>query len=156
MLVSCATSCAKSTDDTFRSANHMAIICKCKNELQERKSIINEVKLKSIVVDEMPCDNRMTILRGKDTGQWLLILPSKVNSMELSTQEFRDSLLLHYARSPGDLPSHCDGCGQKFSVRHALECKKGGLVTSRQDEIWDELSDLLSKAFIYPRFATNP
>jgi hypothetical protein len=33
-----------------------------------------------------------------------------------------------------------------FSVPHALECKKGGLVISRHNEIRDELSDLASKA----------
>jgi hypothetical protein len=42
--------------------------------------------------------------------------------------------------------THCDGCLQKFSVRHALECKTGGLVISRHNEIRDELSDLASKA----------
>jgi hypothetical protein len=49
-------------------------------------------------------------------------------------------------QSPGDLQSHCDGCGAKFSVRHGLECKKGGLVISRHNEIRDELSYLASKA----------
>jgi hypothetical protein len=49
----------------------------------------------------------------------------------------------------------CDGCQQKFSVRHALECKRGGLVISRHNEIWDELSDLASKAFSPQQFATN-
>jgi hypothetical protein len=44
------------------------------------------------------------------------------------------------------LPPFCDGCNQKFSTRHALECKKGGLVISRHNEIRDELSDLASKA----------
>jgi hypothetical protein len=36
-------------------------------------------------------------------------------------REFRDALLfLRYGRSPGDLPSHCDGCGQKFTIQHML------------------------------------
>jgi hypothetical protein len=70
------------------------------------------------------------------------VLPSTVNGTELSAAEFRDALLLRYARSPPDLPSQCDGCLQKFSIRHALECKTGGLVI----EIQDELSDLASKA----------
>jgi hypothetical protein len=38
------------------------------------------------------------------------------------------------------------GSNHKFNVRHALECKKGGLVISRYNEIRDELSDLASKA----------
>jgi hypothetical protein len=75
-------------------------------------------------------------------------VPSTVNGTELSRQEFRDALLLRYGRTPGDLQSHCDGCGQKFSVRHGLECKKGGNVISRHNEIRDELSDLASKALI--------
>jgi hypothetical protein len=44
------------------------------------------------------------------------------------------------------LPSHCDGCGQNFSVQHALECKKGGNVISRHNEIRDELADLATKS----------
>jgi hypothetical protein len=73
-------------------------------------------------------------------------LPSTVNGMELSAPEFRDAFLLRYARCPPDLPSHCDGCLQKFSVWHALECKTGGLVIFRHNEIRDELSDLATKA----------
>jgi hypothetical protein len=95
----------------------------------------------------MSCDNRRTILRGKETGQWLLVLSLTVNGTELSAQEFRDALLLQYARCPSDLPIQCDGCQQKFSVHHALECKRGGLVFSQHNEIRDELSDLASKAF---------
>jgi hypothetical protein len=58
----------------------------------------------------------------------------------------RDALLLRSALSPGNLQSHCDGCGQKFSVRRAHACKNGGLVISRHNEIRDKL--LNSNAFI--------
>jgi hypothetical protein len=72
------------------------------------------------------------------------VLPSTVNGTELS----RDALLLWYAtRGPPDLPPFCDGCNQKCSVCHALECKKDGLVISRHNEIRrDKLSNLASKA----------
>jgi hypothetical protein len=46
---------------------------------------------------------------------------------------------------PPDLPPLCDGRNQKFSVLHALECKEGGLVISRHNEIRDELINLPSK-----------
>jgi hypothetical protein len=72
--------------------------------------------------------------------------PFTVNGTKLLAQEFRDSILLRYARTPADLLTRCDECDQKFSVRHALECKKGGLVISRHNEIQDELVDLASKA----------
>jgi hypothetical protein len=94
----------------------------------------------------LDCDTRRTILLGKEIGQWLSVMPSTLNGTELSAQEFRDTLLLRHARIPGDLPSHCDGCGAKFDVRHALECKVGGLVILRHNEINKELCDLASKA----------
>jgi hypothetical protein len=96
----------------------------------------------------MSCDNRRTILRGKETGQWLLVLTLTVNSTELSAQEFRDALLLRYAHCPPDLPIQYNGSQQKFTIRHALECKRGGLVISRHNEIQDELSDLASRAYL--------
>jgi hypothetical protein len=116
-----------------------------KSELKERSNANYDKELKSIM-ENMSCDERRAILRGQSTGQWLSVLPSTVNGTELSAQEFRDSLLLRYGRSPPDLPTHCDGCSKKFSVRHALECKKGGLVISRHNEIRDELCDLASRA----------
>jgi hypothetical protein len=90
----------------------------------------------------------ISVERGKQTGQWLSVTPSAFNGTELSAQEFRDALLLRYRRSPGDLPSQCDGCGQKFSIQHALECKNGGSVIKRHNEIRDELADIAAKAFI--------
>ena len=39
-----------------------------------------------------------------------------------------------------------NGCGQAFSVQHAMTCKKGGLVIIRHNEIGDELADIASKA----------
>jgi hypothetical protein len=98
------------------------------------------------ILTELPCDSQRTIRRGKETGLWLTTLPSTVNGTELSAQEFRDQLLIRYARSPGDLPSHCDGCGQTFSVQNAMTCKNGGLVIIRHNEIGDELADIATKA----------
>jgi hypothetical protein len=69
-----------------------------------------------------------------------------LNGTELLAQEFRDALLLRHARTPGNLPSHCDGCSAKFDVRHALEYKVGGFVIVRHNEINEELCDLASKA----------
>mmetsp|Transcript_11535 Transcript_11535/g.16929 ORF Transcript_11535/g.16929 Transcript_11535/m.16929 type:complete len:128 (+) Transcript_11535:2395-2778(+) len=71
-------------------------------------------------------------------------------------QEFRDALFLRYGRSPGDLPSHCDGCGQKFTIQHALECKKGGKVILRHYELRDEIGNLAAKAFIPSAIRNEP
>ena len=151
--------------DEFRSTDHTKVIREVKAELKLRNAAKNESCLKDLT-SKMSHLNKRTILRGKETGQWLSVLPSTVNGTELSAQEFRDALLLRNARCPPDLPTECDGCQQTFSVRHALECKKGGLVISRHNEIRDELSDLAIKAFtnsavrdepkIHPSRASEP
>jgi hypothetical protein len=117
--------------ESFSSADHQSL----------RKAVTAEIKTR-----HLDYDTRRTILRGKETGQWLSVMPSTLNGTKLSAQEFRDTLLLRHERTPGDLPSHCDGCGAKFDVRHALECKVGGLIILRHNEINEELCDLASKA----------
>ena len=59
---------------------------------------------------------------------------------------------------PSNLPTSCDGCGEskKFYVNQALDCKKGGLVTARHDEILDELRDLLAHVFSPSRIRYEP
>jgi hypothetical protein len=92
-------------------------------------------------------DTRRTIQsRGKDTGMWLSISPSTVNGTELSAQEF----------PPPDVPTHCNGCYKSLDLRHALECKKGGLVICRHNEIKDKLVALTAKAFTHSAIHDEP
>jgi hypothetical protein len=126
-------------------ADHKAASREVRPELKPRKKAKDDSELKSII-SKLPCDLCRTILRGMVTSQWISFMPSTVNGTVLSAQEYRDVFLLRYGRCPGDLQPHCDGWGQKFSIRHALECKKGGNVISRHNEIRDELADLAAKA----------
>ena len=66
---------------------------------------------------------------------------------DLSATEFRDSLALRYHRPLLRLPALCDGCGSQFSTGHGLDCRKGGLVIQRHNEIRDALGDLASIAY---------
>lgn len=43
-----------------------------------------------------------------------------------------------------DLPSHCV-CGDKFTVGHALSCKKGGFVAQRHDGVRNLLTTFIDK-----------
>jgi hypothetical protein len=132
---------------TFSTADHLSVRTEVFAELSKRKDAVYTERLASSLVP-MPPDTRRTIRRGKETGMWLTLAPSTVNGTELSAQEFRDHLYLRYDMRPPDLPTHCDGCLAKFDMCHALQCKKGGLVIMRHNEIKDELCDLLTKALV--------
>ena len=69
------------------------------------------------------------------TSAWLIVMPIACHHFELSPVEFRDALSLRYHRPLLKTPAHCDGCGEEFSFQHALDCKKGGLVTQRHNEV---------------------
>ena len=90
------------------------------------------------------------------TGAWLTVQPSTVNGTELGAQEWRNNLLLRYGINPTDLPTHCNGYHAKFSISHALDCKKGGLVTARHNELREEVADLAGKAFTPSHVRDNP
>lgn len=105
---------------------------------------------------------RRQISTGQHTGLWLSSAPSIYHATVLSSEEFRDRLYLRYSRTPPSLPEQCDGCGNKNSVSHSLQCKLGGLVTKRHNEIKMELINLFQHAFGHsavrdePRITTGP
>ena len=84
---------------------------------------------------------------AKKTGAWLTVQPSIVNGTELGEQAWRDDLSLRYGLDPPDLPKYCDVCNAKFTICHALNCNRGGLVTARHNELRDGVADLDGKAF---------
>ncbi len=130
----------------FRSADHVSTMTSARAEMRLRKLSDSDAKLATIL-SPLSNDRRRTIKRGQHTGAWLSALPSPVNGTELSAQEFRDAVSMRYGITPSDLPAFCDGCDARFSLQHALGCKKGGLVIFRHNEIRDELIHLAGKAF---------
>ena len=71
-------------------------------------------------------------------------MPLARSQFDLSPQEFRDGLALRYRKPLLSLSSVCDGCGAPFSIEHALDCRFGGLVTHRHNEVRDAFGDLAS------------
>jgi hypothetical protein len=130
----------------FRSADHVSTMTSARAEMRLRKLSDSDTKLTTIV-SPLSKDRRRTIKRRQHTGAWLSALPSTVNGTELSAQEFRDAVSMRYGITPSDLPSFWDSCDARFSLQHALGCKKGGLVIFRHNEIQDELIHLAEKAF---------
>ena len=81
---------------------------------------------------------------------------SIVNGTELGAQECRDALFLRYGLEPPGLPTHCNGFQAKFSIIHAIDCKKGSLVTARHNELRDGVEDLAGKVFTPSLVRDNP
>ena len=70
----------------------------------------------------------------KGASSWLNVLPLKSQNYSLDKDSFRVALFIRYGLPIKRLPSVCV-CGNKFSVEHALNCKKGGFITSRHNEL---------------------
>ena len=68
--------------------------------------------------------------------------------------QFRDGLALRYLRHPSNLPAKCDGCGAYFTLQHALDCKKRGLVILCHNEISDCIDNLASQ--VWPKVIKEP
>eukprot|EP00978_Attheya_sp_CCMP212_P036135 scaffold161877_cov51-Attheya_sp.AAC.2 len=45
-----------------------------------------------------------------------------------------------------NLPTHCISCNAKCNIDYALNCKKGGLVIARHNEMMDEVGFLATLA----------
>ena len=60
----------------------------------------------------------------------------------MNKQEFRDGICLRYSWRIPNTPSFC-GCGDKNSIDHTLNCKLGGYVTMRHNNIRDLEAALL-------------
>ena len=71
-------------------------------------------------------------------------MPFTQYHFDLSPTEFRDTLALRYRRPLSGVPANCDGCNEQFTLIHALDCKRGGLVVQRHNEVRDALGDLAS------------
>lgn len=81
-----------------------------------------------------PEQARAQLDRSKETGAWLTTFPRSYNGTELSRVEFFDNMRIRANKLPNNLPSNCDGCGECFSPDHAMQCKKGGLITLRHND----------------------
>ena len=78
---------------------------------------------------------------------WLNVLPSTVNGTDMGDQELRYALFLRYGIDPPYLTPNCYGCNAKIFICHALDCKKGGLITTHHNELRNGFTNLAGKYF---------
>ena len=85
--------------------------------------------------------------RAQASGAWLTAVPNQLNGTLLNKEEFSDNFRYRFGFQPLNLPEYCDGCGETFSTEHGLNCKKGGLVNARHEDVADTWSWLGSLAY---------
>ena len=98
------------------------------------------------LLNELPADQVRAVKRINEGSfsAWLTALPIAAENFDLSEVEFRDALSVRYSKNLIASPTFCDGCQSPFTLRHALMCKKGGLLTLRHNDIRDAVGDLAS------------
>ena len=104
-----------------------------KSDFKKEKE--DELELRKMSIDEnLPSNLKPYIEQARDKGAstWLTASPIEEQNFCLTKGEFRDGLKLRYNIPLEELPSFCP-CGQKFTVSHALSCKKGGFINMRHD-----------------------
>ena len=139
----------------FRSRDNALLIRKGRKEIQQRHSEAAETALGEAQADASTKDaQRMG--RIQTTGEWLYMIPSTVNGTELVAHEWRDPLFLRYIIDPPDISDHCDGFEASLSICHALDYKKGGLITERHNDLCDGVADLASKYFTPMHMLEDP
>ena len=134
----------------YRTADHLACLQEGRTAVWKRSSKRSSQRAEealSAIVAEAPVQGARRLQRATKTGVWQTVQPSMVNGTELGVQEWLDSLFLRYGLDPPDLPHYCDSCNAKFSICHALDCKRGGLVAARHNELRYGVADLSGKAF---------
>ena len=121
--------------------NHNATKAKIIQQKQQH------LKQKIEIIDKKLSPETLRVLeqtRSQGASNWLNVLPLAEHGFNLHKREFRDALALRYNKPLRGLPSHCP-CGQKFTINHAMNCKRGGFVIIRHNNIRDYESSLLSK-----------
>ena len=139
-------------EESFQLAKH-------RNTQREARAAYRREKLEESkrrseeVVDSLPEERKRAVNRAmaNNTGQWLNTMGTAANGNVLSKHEWRDGFAVRYGKQPRDLPKQCDapGCSAKYSLDHALNCPKGGLIIRRHDEIANEVAALSRLCFSY-------
>ena len=139
----------------MRRADHAACLQDGRAEVR-RKSVAKAMASLEATIAGAPEVFTRQLRRVTKTVAWLTVQPSTVNGTELGAQEWRDAAFLRYGLEPPDLPKYCDGCNTLFLILHALDCKRGGLVTARHNELRDGVADLSGKAFTPSHVRNDP
>ncbi|KAL7463368.1 hypothetical protein ACHAXS_003783 [Conticribra weissflogii] len=125
--------------------NHHRHISETRQQCHQQIYKLHDDLLSKYLENASP-ETQHRLARAKIGGSWLTVIPKAINGTILSAEEFRDNLRLRYGFTPEFLPKTCDGCNKAFTITHALNCRKGGLVSLRHSEIANEWAHLCAIA----------
>ena len=118
---------------------------KIKNKIKSEKVRKHKYELANIV-NELTDHQKQLNLINQEAGasSWLTTLPIKDEGYVLHKQLFWDLIRIRYGWELSRLPENCE-CGSKFTIEHALSCKKGGFVSIRHNSIRNITATLLKE-----------
>lgn len=93
-----------------------------------------DAELLAINTSMFPSDGRH-ITRSTETSAQVSIQPTITNILSLSKDKFHNTMRRRYGLALIDLTKHCDGCSAKFTINHALACKKHNEVETEKGGI---------------------
>ena len=113
----------------FSTSDHSILMSEVASNMRKTLQQSDEDKLATVLAN-LDTETRRAVSRsvGCKSSSWLTVLPISLHHFDLSAAEFRDSLTIRYHRPLIKAPANCDGCGEAFSLTHALDCRKGRLV----------------------------
>ena len=110
------------------------------NKAERYKAILDDIK--NAMNDQSVRLN--TINREISASTWLTTLPLKDEGYIINKQCFWDLIRIRYGWELTRLAENCE-CGSKFTIEHALSCKKGGFVSLRHNQIRNITASLLKE-----------
>ena len=122
-------------------------------EIKEATKIITQRKIEQLtnksskIEANLDPDTKRAVTQAKEKGasSWWTVLRIEEHGFTLTKSEFRDAIHLRYNKTLKGMPcqAYAYGGGQNYDVTHAMNCKRGGFIIMRHNNVQDFEAKLL-------------